>query len=398
MKNIFYFVAVTRVGDLMSQNLYARARVLAEQAVEADNAQKYGDALNMYLQAAEILLEMTKFTSNSRLVDTYESRAKEYIARAKVLKPLSLQKKSIKSDRSSDSSDDSELDSSLEDAIVSEIPDVTLDDVAGLTDAKTALREAIVLPLLRPDLFTGSRQPWRGILLHGPPGCGKTMIAKATAGDVEATFFNISAATLVSKWLGESEKLVKRLYEIAKDKQPSIIFIDEVDSLTQTRGEGENDAMRRVKTQLLTSMEGLSSKKGDRVVTIGATNIPWEIDSAFRRRFQRRIYVSLPDIEAREVIFKINSKGIELNPDIDFNELAKMTEEYSGSDIANICREAIMKPIRDLDTSDLILDLETKARPVVHSDYISALENVRKSVSASELAKFDEWDNEFGAG
>jgi spastin len=224
------------------------------------------------------------------------------------------------------------------------------------------------------------------------------MIAKATAGDVEATFFNISAATLVSKWLGESEKLVQRLYEIAKEKQPSIIFIDEVDSLTQSRGEGENDAMRRVKTQLLTSMEGISSKTGDRVVTIGATNIPWEIDTAFRRRFQRRIYVSLPDPEAREIIFKINSKGIELDPDIDFVNLASKTEGFSGSDIANICREAIMSPIRDLDSGNFISDHSVKARAVTEIDYLNALENINKSVSSKELVRFKNWDDEFGAG
>ena len=383
----------------MSQNLYARARNIAKKAVEADDANKPDEAYRLYLQAAEILLELTKFTDNPQLVKTYESRAKDYISRAKILKSrVKTKRPAGPSKKGGDEEDDSELDDSLEDAIVSEIPDVTLDDVAGLSGAKQALREAIVLPLMRPDLFTGSRQPWKGILLHGPPGCGKTMIAKATAGDVKATFFNISAATLVSKWLGESEKLVKRLYEIAKEKQPSIIFIDEVDSLTQARGEGENDAMRRVKTQLLTSMEGLSSSKEDRVVTIGATNIPWEIDGAFRRRFQRRIYVSLPDPEARSVIFKINSKGIELDSSIDFERLAEMTEGYSGSDIANICREAVMAPIRDLDTSDMISDSSIKARAVTQQDYLNALESVNKSVSQNELIRFRQWDEEFGAG
>lgn len=381
----------------MSQNLYARAQMLAKQAVENDNSGKYGDAFNQYLKAAEILVELEKITSNPRLKSIYEKKAMEYIQRAKKIKPT--RKARVSGNRGSTGGEEgTEFDDALEGAIVSEKPDITLSDVAGLHDAKQALREAIVLPLMRPDLFTGSRQPWKGILLHGPPGCGKTMIAKATAGDVEATFFNISAATLVSKWLGESEKLVKRLYEIAKDKQPSIIFIDEVDSLTQTRGEGENDAMRRVKTQLLTSMEGLSSSKGDRVVTIGATNIPWDIDSAFRRRFQRRIYVTLPDSEAREAIFKIHSKGIELDDDIDFNELALATDGYSGSDIANVSREAIMAPIRDLDQSDLISDTSITARPVSHDDYLNALENVNKSISQKELMRFDNWDEEFGAG
>lgn len=384
----------------MSSNLYSRAKQLAEKAVDADNSERFQEALNLYLQAAEILVEMAKITRNPRLAETYELRAKEYISRAKSLKPLVKKKSKVSSSKSSGRQTDEEedeLDDSITSAIISEKPDITLDDVAGLHSAKSALRESIVLPLMRPDLFKGSRQPWRGILLHGPPGCGKTMIAKATAGDIDATFFNISAATLVSKYLGESEKLVKKLYEVAKEKQPSIIFIDEVDSLTQSRGEGEHDAMRRVKTQLLTSMEGVASSKEDRIVTIGATNVPWEIDAAFRRRFQRRIYVTLPDIEAREVIFKVNSKGIELADDVDFARLSELSEGYSGSDIANICRDAIMTPIRDLDTSGVINDNSIGARAVVLHDYLESLEDMSKSVSQNELTKFQQWNEEFGA-
>ena len=383
----------------MSQNLYAKARKIAQEAVKADDSNNHKEAYRLYLQSAEILLELTKFTENPQLSKIYENRAKEYIGRAKTLNKLIKTQIPNKSSKNPSSSEEnSEYDKVLETSIVSETPDLTLDDVAGLEDVKRSLREAIVLPLKRPDLFTGSRQPWRGILLHGPPGCGKTMIAKATAGDIKATFFNISAAVLVSKWLGESEKLVKRLYELAKEKQPSIIFIDEVDSLTQSRSENENDAMRRVKTQLLSSMEGISSNKDDRVVTIGATNVPWEIDSAFRRRFQRRIYVPLPDEKARKIIFEINSRGIELDKSIDFKKLSKITNDYTGSDIANICREAIMAPIRELDRTNMIDDSSIKAREVTHNDYTNALKNVSKSVSKQELIKFIEWDKEFGAG
>lgn len=383
----------------MSQNLYAKARKIAQEAVKADDSNSHKEAYRLYLQSAEILLELTKFTENPQLSKIYENRAKEYIGRAKTLnKLIKTQIPNSSSKNPSSSEENSEYDKVLESSIVSETPDLTLDDVAGLEDVKRSLREAIVLPLKRPDLFTGSRQPWRGILLHGPPGCGKTMIAKATAGDIKATFFNISAAVLVSKWLGESEKLVKRLYELAKEKQPSIIFIDEVDSLTQSRSENENDAMRRVKTQLLSSMEGISSNNDDRVVTIGATNVPWEIDSAFRRRFQRRIYVPLPDEKARKIIFEINSRGIELDKSIDFKKLSKTTNDYTGSDIANICREAIMAPIRELDSTNMIDDSSIKAREVTHNDYTNALKNVSKSVSKQELIKFIEWDKEFGAG
>ena len=383
----------------MSQNLYAKARKIAQEAVKADDSNNHKEAYRLYLQSAEILLELTKFTENPQLSKIYENRAKEYIGRAKTLNKLIKTQIPNKSSKNPSSSEEnSEYDKVLESSIVSETPDLTLDDVAGLEDVKRSLREAIVLPLKRPDLFTGSRQPWRGILLHGPPGCGKTMIAKATAGDIKATFFNISAAVLVSKWLGESEKLVKRLYELAKEKQPSIIFIDEVDSLTQSRSENENDAMRRVKTQLLSSMEGISSNKDDRVVTIGATNVPWEIDSAFRRRFQRRIYVPLPDEKARKIIFEINSRGTDLDKSIDFKKLSKITNDYTGSDIANICREAIMAPIRELDSTNMIDDSSIKAREVTHNDYTNALKNVSKSVSKQELIKFIEWDKEFGAG
>ena len=384
----------------MSQNLYAKARQIAQDAVIADDNQNHQEAYRLYLQSAEILIELTKFTENPQLTKIYENRAKEYIGRAKALNKINKNNLNSKNNtnRGEQSDQNSELDQNIEASIVSENPDITLNDVAGLEAVKRSLREAIVLPLKRPDLFTGSRQPWRGILLHGPPGCGKTMIAKATAGDIDATFFNVSAATLVSKWMGESEKLVKRLYEVAKEKQPSIIFIDEVDSLTQSRTENENDAMRRVKTQLLASMEGLASNKEDRVVTIGATNVPWEIDSAFRRRFQRRIYVPLPDEEARKIIFQINSKGIELDKNINFKKLSSKTNEFTGSDIANICREAIMAPIRELDSSNLIDDSSVKARPVTQKDYLNALNNVKKSVSSSELTRFIEWDKEFGAG
>ena len=173
----------------MSQNLYAKARKIAQEAVKADDSNNHKEAYRLYLQSAEILLELTKFTENPQLSKIYENRAKEYIGRAKTLNKLIKTQIPNKSSKNPSSSEEnSEYDKVLESSIVSETPDLTLDDVAGLEDVKRSLREAIVLPLKRPDLFTGSRQPWRGILLHGPPGCGKTMIAKATAGDIKATF------------------------------------------------------------------------------------------------------------------------------------------------------------------------------------------------------------------
>ena len=186
--------------------------------------------------------------------------------------------------------------------------------------------------MARPDLFKGPIKPWKCIILFGPPGNCKTYIAKAVASEVQATFLSISAANIISKWLGEAEKLVKQIYDSARKEAPSIIFFDEVDSLASSRGGGENEAMRRVKTQLMQAIEGIGS--GDElIVTIGATNLPWELDPAMRRRFEKRILISLPDEEARTAMFKVHTKGAELDV-IDFELLGKLSVGYSAADIA----------------------------------------------------------------
>lgn len=189
-------------------------------------------------------------------------------------------------------------------AIVQEKPNVKWSDVAGLEQAKESLKEAVILPTRFPQLFTGERKPWRGILLYGPPGTGKSYLAKACATEAEATFFSISSSDLVSKWLGESERLVKQLFKMAREKKPAIIFIDEVDSLCGSRSEGENETSRRIKTEFLVQMQGVGNDN-DGILVLGATNVPWELDPAIRRRFERRIYIPLPEIQARTGQFKI---------------------------------------------------------------------------------------------
>lgn len=168
-------------------------------------------------------------------------------------------------------------------AILTEKPNVRWDDVAGLEGAKEALKEAVILPIKFPHLFTGKRKPWRGILLYGPPGTGKSFLAKAVATESNSTFFSVSSSDLISKWLGESERLVKELFQMARENKPSIVFIDEVDSLCGTRGEGESEASRRIKTELLIQMNGVGHDM-DGVLVLAATNIPWQLDSAIRRR------------------------------------------------------------------------------------------------------------------
>lgn len=232
-------------------------------------------------------------------------------------------------------------------AIVMEKPNVKWDDVAGLDGAKDLLKEAVILPYRFPQLFTGKRRPWKGILLYGPPGTGKSYLAKAVATEADSTFFSVSSSDLVSKWQGESEKLVRSLFEMAREAGKAIIFIDEIDSLCSSRSEGENDSTRRIKTEFLVQMQGVG-KAADGILVLGATNIPWDIDSAMRRRFEKRVYIALPEFEARKDMFRIHigdTGGVSLS-EHELDALAEMTEGFSGSDISVAVRDVLMEPIR----------------------------------------------------
>ena len=236
-------------------------------------------------------------------------------------------------------------------AIVTEKPNIKWDDVAGLEKAKSTLQEAVILPTKFPQLFVGNIKPWAGILLYGPPGTGKSYLAKACATEAQGTFFSVSSSDLVSKWLGESERLVRSLFEMARANRPSIIFIDEIDSLCSNRSEGENDTTRRIKTEFLVQMQGVG-KGSEGLLILGATNVPWELDPAVRRRFEKRVYISLPEKEARKKMFKLNLGNTPNSlTEEDYEELGNMTENYSGSDISTVVKDALMEPIRKCQTA-----------------------------------------------
>ena len=247
--------------------------------------------------------------------------------------------------------EDDKLKSALSSAILQEKPNVKWDDIAGLEGAKEALKEAVILPIKFPHLFVGKRTPWRGILLYGPPGTGKSYLAKAVATEAQGTFFSISSSDLVSKWMGESEKLVKHLFQMARENKPAIIFIDEIDSLCGARGEGESEASRRIKTEFLVQMQGVGNDTTG-VLVLGATNIPWQLDSAIRRRFEKRIYIPLPEAHARAKMFQLNvgSTPCTLSPE-DYKNLGKNSEGFSGSDIFVVVRDALMQPVRKVQTA-----------------------------------------------
>ncbi|XP_033031997.1 spastin isoform X4 [Trachypithecus francoisi] len=293
------------------------------------------------------------------------------------------------------------VDSNLANLIMNEIVDngtaVKFDDIAGQDLAKQALQEIVILPSLRPELFTGLRAPARGLLLFGPPGNGKTMLAKAVAAESNATFFNISAASLTSKYVGEGEKLVRALFAVARELQPSIIFIDEVDSLLCERREGEHDASRRLKTEFLIEFDGIQSAGDDRVLVMGATNRPQELDEAVRRRFIKRVYVSLPNEETRLLLFKnlLCKQGSPLTQK-ELAQLARMTDGYSGSDLTALAKDAALGPIRELKPEQVKNISASEMRNIRLSDFTESLKKIKRSVSPQTLEAYIRWNKDFG--
>ncbi|XP_012643833.1 spastin isoform X3 [Microcebus murinus] len=293
------------------------------------------------------------------------------------------------------------VDTNLANLIMNEIVDngtaVKFDDIAGQELAKQALQEIVILPSLRPELFTGLRAPARGLLLFGPPGNGKTMLAKAVAAESNATFFNISAASLTSKYVGEGEKLVRALFAVARELQPSIIFIDEVDSLLCERREGEHDASRRLKTEFLIEFDGVQSAGDDRVLVMGATNRPQELDEAVLRRFIKRVYVSLPNEETRLLLLKnlLCKQGSPLTQK-ELAQLARMTDGYSGSDLTALAKDAALGPIRELKPEQVKNMSANEMRNIRLSDFTESLKKIKRSVSPQTLEAYIRWNKDFG--
>uniref|UniRef100_A0A667Z5P2 Spastin n=1 Tax=Myripristis murdjan TaxID=586833 RepID=A0A667Z5P2_9TELE len=293
------------------------------------------------------------------------------------------------------------VDSKLANLILNEIVDggttVSFEDIAGQELAKQALQEIVILPALRPELFTGLRAPARGLLLFGPPGNGKTMLAKAVAMESNATFFNISAASLTSKYVGEGEKLVRALFAVARELQPSIIFIDEIDSLLCERREGEHDASRRLKTEFLIEFDGVQSGGGDRVLVMGATNRPQELDEAVLRRFAKRVYVSLPNQETRFKLLKnlLGKHGSPLSQG-DLSRLAKTTAGYSGSDLTSLAKDAALGPIRELGPEQVRSMAASEMRNIKYKDFEESLKRIKPSVSPQTLDMYTKWNKDFG--
>ncbi|VFQ73022.1 unnamed protein product [Cuscuta campestris] len=301
---------------------------------------------------------------------------------------------------------------------------VTFEDVGSLDEIKESLQELVMLPLRRPDLFNGGLlKPCRGILLFGPPGTGKTMMAKAIANEAGASFINVSMSTITSKWFGEDEKNVRALFTLAAKVSPTIIFVDEVDSmLGQRTRAGEHEAMRKIKNEFMTHWDGLLTKSGERILVLAATNRPFDLDEAIIRRFERRIMVGLPSSESREKILRtlLAKENVE---NIDFMELATMTEGYSGSDLKNLCTTAAYRPVRELIQREIQKNMEKKRkgegqssqaasdkeampervinlRPLNMEDMKQAKNQVAASFAAegSIMSELKQWNDLYGEG
>lgn len=287
--------------------------------------------------------------------------------------------------------------------IMSEImdhgPPVVWEDIAGLEFAKTTIKEIVVWPMLRPDIFTGLRGPPKGILLFGPPGTGKTLIGKCIACQSGATFFSISASSLTSKWVGEGEKMVRALFSIARCHQPAVIFIDEIDSLLSQRTDGEHDSSRRIKTEFLVQLDGATTSDEDRILVVGATNRPQEIDEAARRRLAKRLYIPLPEGTARrQIITNLMTQEKNQLGEPELDSVVAATEGFSGADMTQLCREAALGPIRSIQLSDIATITADQVRPIQYRDFQDALQTVRPSVSSKDLELYEEWNKTFGCG
>ncbi|XVF69153.1 hypothetical protein PTKIN_Ptkin11bG0058000 [Pterospermum kingtungense] len=412
----------------MYSNFKEQAIEYVKQAVLEDNAGNYSKAFPLYMNALEYFKTHLKYEKNPKIREAITQKFTEYLRRAEEIRAVldeggpgpasngdaavATRPKTKPKDGSSggggseggdgEDPEQAKLRAGLNSAIIREKPNIKWNDVAGLESAKQALQEAVILPVKFPQFFTGKRRPWRAFLLYGPPGTGKSYLAKAVATEADSTFFSVSSSDLVSKWMGESEKLVSNLFQMARDSAPSIIFIDEIDSLCGQRGEGnESEASRRIKTELLVQMQGVGHND-QKVLVLAATNTPYALDQVHLGDTPHNLTES------------------------DFENLARQTEGFSGSDISVCVKDVLFEPVRK--TQDAMFfyktpndmwmpcgpkqpgaiqitmqDLAAKGLaaqilppPISRSDFDKVLARQRPTVSKADLDVHERFTKEFG--
>lgn len=420
--------------SLAPQELENSASKYAAEAIRLDSEGSRGMAIQSYQRAIEALVKLVQVYPEYKLNRIYMERASTYQNRIKALQmtlddtegmsegksdlafgevvnPPPRQKRNSVHTRVQNTDEPSDIQNDTHKAsetskmdfdglLLKEKPEVSWDEVVGLEDAKRAIRESIVYPTKRPDLFPLG---WpRGMLLYGPPGCGKTLLAAAAAAEIDGYFINVDASSMMSKWLGEAEKNVSKLFVMARklyesEKVPVLLFIDEIDSLLGARN-SEVGGEVRVKNQFLTEMDGINGKSKESLLyVIGATNKPWTLEAGFLRRFQKRIYVTLPDIASRTNLFSQYTKPLKKDRVFKCDELAKVAEGYSASDIKDICQAAQLKVVDELFESGKALESTSNPRPVTMSDLKEIFKVRKPSISTEMIRAYMRWSDQYKA-
>ncbi len=388
-----------------SNELEKGATAYALDAVRLDKQGQKGRAITLYQKAIESLLQLVQLYPEYGLNKVYVQRAIAYQERIKALQgAVSSREMNEAANNDKEGGGGATMDGNggngkNEELVITEKPNISWGEVVGLDTAKKAVKEAIVYPVQRPDLFPLG---WpRGILLFGPPGCGKTLLAAAVATEIDANFYSIDAASIMSKWLGEAEQNVSKLFGTARksaiEGKPAIVFVDELDSLMGAHN-NEVGGEIRVRNQFLKEMDGIVDKgKNLHVYVIGATNKPWDLDWAFIRRFQKRILVPLADHNTRLSMLKLYSSTLAIDADVDLHELARLAEGFSGSDIRDVCQSAQLKLIGEFFESGKAMDKEAKPRLLTMADFRQILEERKPSVSLDMLSAYSRWFEAFKA-